>query len=67
MAWKCADCGKTHSSNPTRCKSCGCTVLDYQNFATDTGSDRDLTVWIFVALVAAMLALIALVQYGVIG
>ena len=27
--WKCQKCGKTHSSNPTKCKNCEYTVLDY--------------------------------------
>lgn len=54
--WRCENCGKVHRGNPSKCRSCGHTVLQQHHGEADGGRRRKL-LYALVALVAAVLLL----------
>jgi uncharacterized protein YkwD len=59
MHWKCQSCGEQHDSNPSRCSSCGNTVLSPVEDTTDpsSGAERDeLLLALFLLIVAVTAA-----------
>lgn len=53
--WRCENCGKVHRGNPSKCRSCGHTVL--QQHHGEAGGGRRKLLYALVALVAAVLLL----------
>lgn len=57
--WRCENCGKVHRGNPSKCRSCGHTVLQQHHGEGGEGSgSRRKLLYALVVLVMAALGLL---------